>query len=77
MGFAHKTVSQSVNFVEPDGTHTNSGILRDRKKTLIKSMLRCKRVFLNFFLQEFIWRDLFGSIAFEDIILHLNNFFSL
>ena len=34
MGFAHKTVSQSVNFVEPDGTHTNSGILREPKKDL-------------------------------------------
>ena len=28
MGFAHKT----MNFVEPDGTHTNSGTLMEPKK---------------------------------------------
>ena len=74
MGFAHKT----MNFVEPDGTHTNSGTLMEPKKTLIKSMLGCRLVFLHYHLQEFIWRDRYGSRELENIILHMNIFsFSL
>ncbi|XP_063710240.1 uncharacterized protein LOC134838875 [Symsagittifera roscoffensis] len=78
MGFAHKTVNHSVNFVEPDGTHTQTvESYWNRKKTLIKSMLGCRRIFLHYYLQEFMWRDRFGSRAFENIILHMNNFYSL
>ena len=51
MGLAHKTVNQSVNFVEPDWTHTQTvESYWNRKKTLIKGMLGCRQVFLHYYL---------------------------
>ena len=62
MGYAHKTVNHSINFVEPDGTHTQTiESYWNRKKSIIKKKNGCHKDFLHYYLQEFMWRDRFDG----------------
>ena len=67
LGYMHKTVNHSVNFVDPNtGVHTQTiESYWNRHKSHIKTMRGCKRSFLNSYLYEFMWHDRFSNNALE------------
>ena len=79
MGFAHKTVIHSVNFVEPDGTHSNSGILLEPKKDPIKKHAWMQTnfpalLFARIYVERPIWLESIWKhyFAYEQFLFSIN-----
>lgn len=70
LGLEHRTVNHSLNFVNPvDGTHTqNIESYWGKQKLRIKSMKGVMGEKLDEYLLEFMWRDLVGNDAFNNLI---------
>ena len=60
---SHQTVNHSVEFKNPiSGVHTNNiESYWERVKSKIKKMKGCKRENLSSYLDEFLWRERYGS----------------
>ena len=73
LGFTHRTVNHSVNFVNPiNGVHTqNIEFYWNKHKSQIKKMHECRREFLPSYIQEFMWRDRFGVNGFANLCQHI------
>ena len=73
LGFTHRTVNHSVNFVNPiNGVHTqNIESYWNKHKSQIKKMHGCRREFLPSYIQEFMWRDRFGVNGFANLCRHI------
>ena len=73
LGFTHRTVNHSVNFVNPiNGVHTqNIESYWNKHKSQIKKMHGCRREFLPSYIQEFMWRDRFGVNGFANLCQHI------
>ena len=69
LGYAHRTVNHSVNFVDPSsGVHTQTiESYWNKQKNHIKTMHGCKRSFLNSYLHEFMWHDRFCKNALQSL----------
>ena len=73
LGYTHKTVNHSVNFVDANtGVHTQTiESYWNKHKSYIKTMRGCKKSFLNSYLQEFMWHDRFSDNALEALCEHI------
>uniref|UniRef100_A0A0P4WJT7 ISXO2-like transposase domain-containing protein n=1 Tax=Scylla olivacea TaxID=85551 RepID=A0A0P4WJT7_SCYOL len=73
LGYQHKTVNHSVNFVDRrTGVHTQTiESYWNRHKSYIKKMRGCKRDMLSSYLQEFMWHDRFSKNTFEKLCEHI------
>ena len=58
LGYTHKAVSHSQEYVTGEGVHTNhtESLWRDAKRKL-KSMNGARRSFLPSYLDEWLWRE--------------------
>ena len=77
IGFTHRTVNHSVNFVDPTtGVHTQTiESTWNRHKSLIKTMRGCHRAFLPSYLNQFMWFERFSNNAFESLCQQIANQF--
>ena len=75
----YQTVNHSVNFVAPNGVHTqNVESYWSRSKLKLKRMKGVRAEQLPSYLDEFMWRERFGktaSDAMEKIMAHIANFY--
>ena len=66
LGFEHRTVNHSKQFVAPDGTHTQaSESYWNKAKRPMKEMLGCTRDDLESYFTEFMWRERFADCPFK------------
>ena len=74
LGFTHRTVNHSVNFVDGQtGVHTQAiESYWNKHKSHIKMMRGCRRNSLHEYLQEFMWRDRFYRNAFDNLCNHIS-----
>ena len=58
LGYTHKAVNHSQEYVTAEGVHTNhvESLWRDAKRKL-KSMNGARRSFLPSYLDEWLWRE--------------------
>ncbi len=58
--------------------HTN-GIesYLNKCKSALKTMRGCRRIMLQSYLNEFMWRDRFDNSAFDNLCLHMSNQYKL
>ena len=79
LGLQHSTVNHSVNFVAPNGTHTqNIESYWNKTKMKLKRMRGVRSEFLSSYIDEFMWKEQYGktaSDAIKNIILHISEQF--
>ena len=76
-GFNHVTVNHSHNFVDPDtGAHTNiiEGTWGQVKRKL-KRMNGTSNDKLPSYIDEFVWKRLYGADAMMNIVSHVSDVF--
>lgn len=72
-GLAHLTVNHRMNFVGPDGVHTqNIENYWKNKKLKFKKLNGVPRKSIPSYLNEYMWRERFGENAFHNILLHIS-----